>query len=142
MCNWNSQKKKQKKKILNVVLNISYTMNFLGSTVLKKYYFHLKMVLLDCKKVQEHTVWISTLLTHYLEHEVQIIKFCFFKMITFLSFSVPLLKYYIFWSWNPTEVLKKVYADSIIFFYDKKSKVSRFSKWSLLCSKSDLEKQK
>ena len=44
--------------------------------MLEKHGFHLKMILMDCKKVQDYTVGISTLLTHYLKQNVQMIKLC------------------------------------------------------------------
>ena len=59
--------------------------SMIGSEVwlAQKYDFHLKIILLDFKKVQYDTVRILTLLTHYWKHDAQIIKFCSFKMITF-----------------------------------------------------------
>ena len=57
------------------------------------------MTLLDSKKVQNHTMWISTLLPHYLKHNNQVIKFCSFKMTTFCSFASSNLKilYLLIW---------------------------------------------
>ena len=51
------------------------------------------------KKVQNHTMWISTLFPHYLKHNNQVIKFCSFKMTTFCSFASSNLKilYLLIW---------------------------------------------
>ena len=74
-------------------LNVLHTVIFTARIKLLKYGFHQNMILLDCKKA---TVLISTLHTHYLKHNVQMIEFFSFKMITFFSFQAAILKFFIF----------------------------------------------
>ena len=52
----------------------------------KIYCFYLRMILLDCKKVQDYNFWILILHTWYLKQNVQMINFCSFKMTTFRNF--------------------------------------------------------
>ena len=60
--NWNSQK-----AVHYFEPDIPQTI-FSGSSCAPEIGFSLPVVLLDCNLIQDHAVWISSLCTHYLEH--------------------------------------------------------------------------
>ena len=65
--------------------------SFQAQITLQNYYFHLKMILLDRRKVQDQTANLN--FAHpLLEVQCLWLNFYFFKMITYCSFQVPILK--------------------------------------------------
>ena len=60
MRNWNSQG--------TLLFWEKYTSIFSDSSWALEVWFSLLMVLLDCSLIQYHAVWISSLCTHWLEH--------------------------------------------------------------------------
>ena len=52
-----------------------------------KMIFFKKLILLDFEKAKSYTMWISTLLSHYSNHNNQMIKFYSFKLTTSFSFG-------------------------------------------------------
>lgn len=66
-------------------LNIPYTIIFLGSCCGPEVHFHVKMILLDFKKHQDHRSCYLNLnpAYHNLKHHAQMIKFCSFYILLF-----------------------------------------------------------
>ena len=74
---------------------------------------------------------------YYLKHNVQIFKFCSFKLIIFCSFQVSILNYCVLLFGNVTEILKKAYESSI--FWQKNKSLKIFLIITLLLKKRSRE---